>query len=312
MLLLLNDMISDIPTPSDFEATGLSLLNLAWDTVSSLYLHAELSEMETWDDDGQVTDEFWKAAHQPLSNAQALIHQGVEFLLKARIVEVSPYLLLDRSIREWPKGSNVQDTAYAEFRTIDAQDLVRVHDTVTANRLDPVFSQRIDDSRRTRNAFTHSVDKRMRHSPENLWLAVLDISHHLIGPEKWIPARRQYLEAVPRSVAFRADGTLTELSWECTHLLAKLKPAEARLFLGVEPKARWYICYNCSIECSDAGRRPETAQLKPNKPDSGTVYCFVCGVEEKVRRIDCTRGPCKGNVVHDEDSICLTCYQSQD
>lgn len=304
-------MITEIPSPDEFTATGISLLNLAWDTVSSLYLHTEHSHMETWDDDGQVADEFWQAAHQPLANAQALIHQGLEFLLKGKIAELSPFLLLDRAIREWPKNSSIQDTPFAEFRTIDAQDLCKVHDTVCKCRLDADFVQRIDELRRTRNTFMHSVDKRKRHSPDSLWLSILDVSHYLVGPCQWVQVRRQYLEDVPQSVAFLDEGPTSTLSGECERLLKLLKPADAAKFLGVNAKSRWYVCYCCAMELREHGVQPQTAQLAPNTPEADSVYCFVCTKTQTVSRKDCIHDGCKGNVIHAEDGVCLTCFDDQ-
>lgn len=287
------------------------MLNLAWDAVSALLGHAENSEMAQWDDDGQVTDEFWKAAQQPLGNAQALVQQGVEFLLKARIAEVSPFLLLDRSVRDWPRESASDNTRFAEFRTVDAQDLVRIYNTVRNERLDSAFSQRIDEQRKTRNAFIHSIDKSHRHRPDSLWTTILDVSHFLIGPVRWYTIRRKYLESTPASVAFSTDQVSTELAWEATKLLEVLKPAEQALYLGFAPKARRYICYSCAVECSDAGLQPATAQLRPNSPKSTSVYCFVCDETQEVQRKDCQSSECKGNVIVGDDYVCLTCYQDQ-
>ena len=262
--------------------------------------------MAQWDDDGQVTDEFWKAAQQPLGNAQALLQQGVEFLLKARIAEVSPFLLLDRSVRDWPRDSATVSTRFAEFRTVDAQDLVRIYNTVRNERLDSAFAQRIDEQRKTRNAFIHSIDKSHRHRPDSLWTTILDVSHFLIGPVRWFAIRRKYLESTPASVAFSTDQVSTELAWEATKLLETLKPAEQALYLGLAPKARRYICYPCAVECSDAGLQPKTAQLRPNSPKSTSMYCFVCDQPQEVERNDCQSPGCRGNVIVGDDYVCLT------
>jgi hypothetical protein len=304
-------VITDIPTPSDFEATAVSLLNLAWDAVSSLFLHAERSKLEQWDECGEVTDEFWAAAQKPLGNAQALVQQGVEFLLKARIAEVSPFLLLDRAVRDWPKESAIRDTKYAEFRTVDAQDLVRLFNTVRPARLDAAFVQRIEEQRKTRNTFIHSVDKSLRHSPESLWITILDVSHHLIGPTKWIGLRRAYLESTPASIAFSTDEVPIELAWESKQLLETLKPSEQELYLGIVPKARRYICYHCAMECRDADFHPQMAQLRPNLPDSTNVYCFMCEQTQPVNRSSCVAEGCKGNVIEAHDMVCLTCFSDQ-
>jgi len=304
-------VIIDTPTPADFEATATSLLNLAWDTVSTLSHHAEQSELEALDECGEVSDEYWEAAQKPLGNAQALVQQGIEFLLKARIAEVSPFLLLDRSVRDWPKDSALHDTRYAEFRTVDAQDLVRLFNTVRPERLDPTFVQKIEEQRKTRNAFIHSVDKSQRHHPQNLWRTVLDVSHHLIGPAKWIGIRRTYLESTPASIAFSSDEVIVELAWESEQLLAMLKPSEQAFYLGIALKVRRYICYHCALDCRDSDIQPRTAQLHPNSPASTSVFCFMCEQSQAVRRLPCTASGCKGNVIEDHDSVCLTCFADQ-
>lgn len=304
-------MIIDIPTPEEFEITGVSLLNLAWDSVSALYLDLENSKMNEWDDNGEVTDEFWQAAQRPLANALSLTQQGIEFLLKARISKISPFLLIDGTSRDWPKGCHERDTSYSDFRTIDAQDLIRVHDTVQNQRLDKSFCQRVEALRRTRNAIMHSLDRRLRHSPSDLWKTILDVSYHLLGPQKWIVFRQKYLEDTPSSIAHGSEGLVWQLSWECLQLLEMLQPAEAEKFLGVDLKSRWYICHKCGTECSDYDVHPRTTQLRPNNPTSTTVYCFVCNEEEQIVRKECVQENCKGNVIHFEYNVCLTCYANQ-
>jgi hypothetical protein len=305
-------MILDIPTPEELEVTGISLLNLAWDVVSALYLDLESSQMNEWDDDGQITDEFWQAAQRPLANAFTLTQQGAEFLLKARIAQTSPFLLIDGTPRDWPRGCHEHDTPYSDFRTIDAQDLIRVHDTVRDERLDGAFCQRFDILRRTRNAIMHSVNKRLRHSPSDIWKSVLDVSHHLVAPHRWIAARRNYLESTPSSIAFSTDGIRWQLSWECVQLLRILQPAEARDLLGVDLKRRWYICCKCTEGYSHyVELPPKTAQLYPNDPASTAVYCFVCDTAAVIHRKDCVHSDCKGNVIQSINDVCLTCYGNQ-
>jgi len=85
-------MIVDVPQPSDFEGAGLSMLNLGWDAVAALYRDLENTDVDEWDDDGTVTEEYWKAARHPTAVALALVQQGIELLLMAKIAEVSPFL----------------------------------------------------------------------------------------------------------------------------------------------------------------------------------------------------------------------------
>ena len=82
-------MIIDIPDKEDFFQSGLSMLNLAWNAVASLYIDLEYSELDDQGEEGQTTEAYWKAAQHPISIALALAQQGIELFLKGRIAEVS-------------------------------------------------------------------------------------------------------------------------------------------------------------------------------------------------------------------------------
>ena len=86
-------MIIDIPTANDFQHAGIEFINLAMDQVFSLYDNIENSELEEWGDCDEI-ESYWKSAQRTLSNALTLVQQGIEFLLKGRIVNVSPFLLI--------------------------------------------------------------------------------------------------------------------------------------------------------------------------------------------------------------------------
>jgi hypothetical protein len=65
----------------------------------------ENAELETWDTDREVTDEYWRASQPALANAITLLQQSHEFALKGRIAAVSPFLLEAVSKRvEWPRS----------------------------------------------------------------------------------------------------------------------------------------------------------------------------------------------------------------
>lgn len=267
-------MIIEIPTASDFVDSGRSLLNLAWDAVSTLYLDLENSDVKGWDDDGEVTDEFWEAAQRPLANAVAIAQQGVEFLLKAKSAEVSPFLLLGGSPRDWPSGCQERDVSFSEFRTIEAQDLPKVHDAVRRERLAPGFRDRFGEFRLLRNSIMHTVDKRLRHSGRELWLQILEASHELTSPHDWFAVRRPYLKSTPSAIVFSLDEDHSgwQLCWEADRLLQLLKPAEAKLFLGVSVRQRFYSCFNCADTCRDSElelrNRSAPTQQAPTRPAS--------------------------------------------
>jgi len=304
-------VITDIPNKEDFFQSGLSMLNLAWDAVASLCLQLEYSDLESMEEEGHTTEEYWKAAQQPISIALALAQQGIELLLKGRIAEVSPFLLLTGP-RDWPSACNDKDTSFADFHTIEAHELIRVHDSVVAERLSNSFKSQFDNIRRLRNIVFHGVDKRLRPTAEDVFRVILEAVHCLYEPRSWIRLRRAYLENAPNSIAYYGPDCELILVLEALHIIRILKPFETKKYLGFYKNRRRYICYNCALNCSDADLKPKIGILDPNTPESNRLYCFVCGEHHAVRREKCTNPGCLGNVIDAEDGVCLSCYNGVD
>ena len=67
-------MIIDVPNRADFEEQGLTLLNLAWDTVTELLL--EYRDGEEWAGivDDEQSEHYSKASQKPLGIATVLLH----------------------------------------------------------------------------------------------------------------------------------------------------------------------------------------------------------------------------------------------
>ena len=308
-------MISDIPTYADFADQGTTFLNLAWDTVLDLLLdYLEAEEWQAIVDDEQP-EEYWEAASKPLATAVALVQQGAEFHLKARIALISPYLLITGKASEWPRKCDRQDTSFSSFHIADAQDLIKIHDTIAEARLSDTIKQLYTKLRLARNKIFHTVDKRLRFSEKEIIQAILEISNELISSKKWTLIRREYLESSPSSVAWSPDGVGCKLSREMMAVLDLISTADAKRFFGFNKRQRKYICPNCSQEhqALHSEENPMTAQLYPNKPTATNLLCFVCGENISVIRKSCKDIDCKGNVIHAGDDFeCLTCFIDHD
>ena len=306
-------MIDNIPTAQDFSDTGKMFLNLAWDIVSDLYFNLEESKVEEWDDNHESETQFWISSHTLLSNALVLVQQGGEFLLKSRIVEVSPYLLLAQSPRDWPSGCDKKTFSFSSFRTVDAQDLKRIHDTVCVHRLNPKFSNQIEEIRRYRNSIMHTVNPNMVINPIDIWKWILEISENLITPKTWLKTRGHYLENRPISHVGGIDFASAYLVWEALELIKMLAPNELAKYFGVNPTKRWYNCPDC-LRTYQEQINPDveivkTCQLMPAVPGSTNIYCFVCDNNHTVKREKCQQTGCQGDVIDNESGLCLTCGQ---
>lgn len=302
-------MIIEQPTPEDFERSGTSFLNLAWTIVLELYGHTQ-NNYSAICHEPELSDEFWHAAQRPLSNAVTLVEQGIELLLKARIAEVSPYLLIEGSARDWPRKSASQDTPFAAFRMIDARDLPTLYNTVRSDRLPEAFTQQLSDLRRLRNSIMHTVDPGLRIRPKLVLAAILEAAHQTVGALSWIRLRRDHLYTVPQVVAYSDDHVGAMLVEEIRTTRVVLSKSELARFFGVNKSQRWYICLECSTHVEDDWS--DTAQLRPNTARSTGLFCFLCGQTTSVQRRKCAEASCEGNVIAAEQGVCLTCGHEPD
>lgn len=301
-------MIIEIPEPSDFEQTGLDYLNLAADRVFSILSMLRESGFDDAWDEAEIRD-FWRASQRELASALALVQQGTEFLMKARIAGVSPFLLIAEGARGLPRGADTRDVAFAEFRTVDAQDLVRLYNAVSARRLVPSFAQQFDRLRKRRNTIMHTVDQSLGFTAKEILLLILEDVHELAGPMRWMSIRREYADRTP-AAAIGADEYLeSELIGEAEQLMLLLTRGELRKYFGFVNNQRAYLCPVCRSRERYRDDLQFTAQLHPNTPSSTNLYCFVCDRSTLVRRLSCSEDDCRGNVilVNKREQQCLTC-----
>lgn len=302
-------MITDVPTGDDFQQSGVAFLNLAWDNAIELIFilnNSGMSDLDYWGDEQR---DFWKAAQKPLATSLALAQQGIELLLKGRIAAISPFLLVSGSPRDWPRGCDKNDVPFADFRTIDAQDLVRAHDTVASQRLPDDFKTRFNRLRSLRNSIFHSVDKRLELTAADVLFVIMEASDILVGKHQWLALRRQHLESNHNAAVFSDDYSVPQMAGELMAIVDICAPADLFRLIGFNKRQRRYLCLSCS-------RATDTlmtlAHLRPNTPQSTNLVCFACGQVTAVVRRGCTVANCKGNVIDAEDDVCCTCNHSQD
>ncbi|MCB1129535.1 MAG: hypothetical protein KDN05_00300 [Verrucomicrobiae bacterium] len=304
-------MITGIPNRKDFEEQGLTLLNLAWDTVADLFLlfadaENECGELTEAEKNGHLI-----ASHRPLAIATALLQQGAEFMVKAAIADYSPFLLISAPPSNWPRRSDKENVEFSAFKTVDASDLIKIHDTVAANRFSPEFTQLFGELRRVRNSVFHTVDKNLSFSHKHVIDSILRISSEIMGKRRWTELRLGYLQSIP-SIPIVSGDPLGRLSREFVEIMPILNMGDLKEHFGFNRKQRQYICPRCTA--ATEVRHVWTAQLEPNTPTSTSTYCPVCRSHHSVIRETCKSTGCRGNVL-DADQwsgfyrMCLTCSE---
>lgn len=315
-------MIQDIPNAEDFKINGVSLLNIAWESIVGISLkHEHISA--AFEDDAdeeelsyqqELSEQYWLDVQRELALAVALAQQGAEFLLKGKICSISPFLLIVGEPGKWPRGCDKEDRSFSEFRTVDAIDLVKIHDTVMLSRLSAPFKTRFEMLRSLRNTVMHSVSKH-EFSTKDALLSILQIADTLIGSRCWLSERRLYLRNrldIAAALGYESFQ-ICRIALELQHVFSLLDPKDTAQFFDFHPKQRTFYCPECACNCADTDDSLEPlAQLRPNRPASTTIYCLVCESELTVSRKSCSDKPCKGNVISMDYNQCLTCLSYQD
>lgn len=299
-------MISDLPSADDFYTSGKELLNISWGIVISLLI--DLDDAQYYDElDEDTPESYWYASKRHLSTALSIMQQGIEFILKGKIAEISPYLLIVDSPSKWPSPNARGELSFLDFRTIDAQDLIRVIDVFSEHSLSPQFITQFDLLRKKRNRIMHSVDANLTINATEIVESLLFMHKTLFPDEKWAKTRLHMLNRAPESELGADEYSVNRVCREVSLTINLLKPAKVKDFFGIEKKQRSYICPGCYENANtDSGFDFKVAVLNPKGVESNKLYCPVCNDIYTINRISCEQGDCRGNV-QSVDGICLTC-----
>ena len=301
-------MIEDIPTAEEFTDSGKGLLDVAWETVIGLFENLSDAERHGYELD-EIAADYWTASRRKLATSLTIAQQGVEFLLKARIASVSPFLLLADSPEKWPRKSD--SLQFSDFRTIDASSLIRVHNTVCASKLSEEFSTRFNAFRDVRNKLSHTVNKALVIEGAEVLRMVLFFHSELITDVRWASTRKSFVRVSALNVLINEDDVTNIMCSEIEQVLKILTPAESRKYFLVDRNKTRYLCPNCYENSnSDYDFETRLAVLKSRSGSHATLYCPVCDGEKKVDARSCSPVCCTGALFgcgrYDEE-ICLLC-----
>jgi hypothetical protein len=304
-------LINDVPTPKDFFDSGIELFDFAWDTVANLITNLSQA-IEMGVEEKDVTEDYWAASKRRLTTALAMTQQGVEFVLKGKISEVSPFLLLAEGPARWPSPYDGHEITFSEFKTVDAQDLIRLHDTVRDPQLAKDFVEKFNALRLKRNTIAHSIDKKLQIHTTEVIEAIRFMYKALFPSENWAKTRTTFIQRDPDATLSGGEYSRNYACREMHSVFELLSPAAVENFFGIPRKQRRYLCPVCFYEASSHDERDyKLAVLRPKSATATSLFCPICNGEHKILRQDCTQDECKGNVLSDDgDMTCLTCGRS--
>lgn len=255
-------MIIDIPTKEDFYSSADDMVNEAWEKISHLAIEYyeidsrnqfyKTSEYFT-DEDIWGLDRYWDHARPKLISALTLVIQSVEFRLKGLIAEISPYLLLSSSSKNIPDVDESGVRSFAQFRSIDAQDLIKVYEIFSGKELSSKFKMWYGNTRILRNRFMHTVDKCSDIKPELIFKSVVFAHNELNhGGSNWIWHRYKYLARHSgRGVDLNKDEIsgeivgMIQVHYELTGAINSCSRAVANEVFSFDKSAVSFYCKQC-------------------------------------------------------------------
>lgn len=305
-------MIKNIPDSDDFKVLAQECFFKAFDMIFLLHrewYYSVIMEKEDYFEQ----NEYFEYNGVTLRTSLIVLHQGVEYYLKYYVAKKSPLFLLDKQPAELPYTPNKRDKDFNQLNMISGDNLISIYCGLSekAKRELKDICINYDELRVQRNTVTHSISSKT--ITIDLILKYFLFFHGVFNDENWFSfLKRMYL----KNPIFGIDDQEVEISdfhlnldFVEKHIGKNLLQKEID---NVDIKNRRYLCPKCAYQISRNEHYPEMSKwafLTPNKPDSKKVLCLVCEEESTIRRENCEKEDCKGNVIHENN--CLTCYNGE-
>lgn len=313
-------MIENVPKADDLRIVSLRLYFKAWAEIAAIVTEWEeygelLYSDESQDDSKPELTEGWKEyigrAQSDLQGIYTLIQQSQEIGIKALICEVSPYLLLKRAdVR--PSVGNTWD--FTDFPTVDAAELVKIHNIFCTTPLSQDFQTQYDEIRRSRNKIYHLGIYRENIDPR-LIVHLLQMHYTQLYPgRRWMDDRLHFA-TLNRWGDLDMGGDFNERTglfnglW---HLLPWISDSQFEWLMGHDRDKERYICHECVGdanlgEAEPYGRDVPTAYREGEELQ---VRCVICDGVHAIKIGECPNHECASDLVSAEaghDEACMVC-----
>lgn len=306
------NMVNNQPKPKRLFESGKELLNLSWERTIDMFLSLNQAEELNGKIPKSRKNSFWKHARRELLTAYTLVLQGAELLIKGKIAEVSPLLLIDKLSERVSHKKTEYD--FGEFCTIEESKLIEVCNCLTNFNIDSTFKDWFPEKIKKRNKIIHLeiLEYKTPDEIEKLALDILKdilfINKVLFPDEYWLAIRENFLKNSIWSDLYDDPDVKTrvQLCKEYDILEKKFQPAEMKKFFDIDAKSRAYYCPNCIEDCGEHEINGMTFARMLTKGANATILrCPVCNQTIDVDRYPCANKGCKGSVHF--YGQCLTC-----
>jgi hypothetical protein len=279
-------MIVGVPDHDVLKDTAIGWMNLAWDIAidearnfqDAEFIYKDIANEHGEDVAMTAIAKHWNAKRLLLNNAVSLLQQSLEIALKAKIAEVSPFLLIAGDPRTWPKAKDASNTIdFSNFRTIDAVQLCSAVNTVSARPLSTEFVEFYDRLRQSRNKIAHLNTSAISIEVKALMVDILTAQKHLFPDVRWTTFRYDYLRSTEQfddkdSLFTGDDYTPDVMIGEVNTALQALDPDLLEEFFGFDESKPAHRCPHCLHGRNQSDDECEFVQMT----EAGRFKCIVC------------------------------------
>ena len=311
-------MIINTPNPSDFNEVGQSILFLAWTKTLEL-LVAFIDPLDTYPRKRTRRDRlnYLECANTELKVNLTLVLQAVEFYLKARIAEESPYLLLeDFSNNKVCSRSDI--VSFDDLKTATFKDLLKINNAIGKMVIPLSLEKDIETLRKMRNQIVHSTNKHLKLDFKELIIIAFKIHNGFFPSVPFFYSYRKYLYSYPSFNKYidryrnmeKEHETLPILITQAIALESILSNAEYKELFGCRKSEKKYFCVNCwgLLHSEEYGVRDDSkiSQTRTAYREAKGVYlCFICDYKNEVYNWTCRE--CNKKLLIKDFGFCMYC-----
>jgi len=309
-------VIVNVPSWEDLRTISLQLYFKAW--AAAVEIVTEFDDVYT---DGLDWEDEWKgyieASQADLQSIYTLIQQSQEIGIKALIARVSPFLLLKRhETKPTAPGGSTYD--FSDFPTLDASELVRVHNVFCDTKLSDEFSTDFETLRRERNKIAHIGLFNKTLTPDHLIEVLIKQFQELYKDRAWLVERVFFISKHRWADYGDYDkwSPVGAALYELWKTLPRVTPKQFEAIFGRGPDEKRLICPACgpALEHFMDGNEPYARDIPTAfEAADAKIACAACGHAFALIAQKCVEGECDGEfvAVHDGDAFCVECGEQK-
>jgi hypothetical protein len=190
---------------------------------------------------------------------------------------------------------------FNELKTLDANNLIDVYNTIKQKQLAGDFCKRYDKLREDRNKIFHSVSNNLEINMDEIPITILEIVHCLIGEHRWLSLRQEFINNSLKSLNRGFFELHDQLMKETDFVVHLLDHSSCLKYLGLNKDITSYVCPTCAMAISPyylthpvtyglenrlseltENRRIAFAQFIKNESCQDKLWCYCCSKEIEV------------------------------